>query len=128
MQLLLDTNVLIALADNYQKIGSKTQQLLENRDNDLSMSYFSLMEMHIKNRLGKLPIEPNFIRKLQDSGIELLYPTLKELESYQIRDEYNKDPFDNYIVAHTTTTKRLLVTFDKKLLKLQNLKSIDARL
>lgn len=128
MKLLLDTNILIALAGDFNKLGKKTQELLTNTDNILTMSYFSLMEVYIKNRLGKLPIHDNFIDELQNTGIELLLPSISELQNYHIVDSENKDPFDNFILAHCASTKQSLITFDKKLLHQKKIKTYDGRM
>jgi PIN domain nuclease of toxin-antitoxin system len=130
MQLLLDSNILIALtAEELKTIGRNTVNLLEDGQNQLFMSYFSLMEIMIKYKIGKLPVDPRLIAELQNVGIELLTPTQKEIDRYQIFDSKNKDPFVDFIITHCMNTGCALVTKDQAIinLKTRGLTVIDAR-
>ena len=53
---LIDTHVLIWLAENPQNISDKASQLL-NTDNNLLLSHASIWEMAIKLKIEKLKLE-----------------------------------------------------------------------
>ena len=55
MQYLLDTQILIWSLEDNPKLKDRLRSLIEDSDNTAFVSQFSLMEISIKLKLGKLP-------------------------------------------------------------------------
>lgn len=120
MKILLDTQVFIWLISEDSRLGKKSKKLLYSTNNQLYISYLSFFEMTIKASLGKLHFDPNIIDKLPNMGIELLDGDQKSLQSYQVFNQNNKYPFDNFLIATAKTHKLKLITSDHKILNLKN--------
>jgi PIN domain nuclease of toxin-antitoxin system len=55
MHYLLDTQIIIWALEDNPKLKPKLRSLIESPDNTVLVSQFSLMEISIKLKLGKLP-------------------------------------------------------------------------
>jgi len=120
MKLLIDTNVLIWLINGHKSLGSKTLKLLQDTNNEVYLSYFSLFEMKIKSAAGKSEYNDTIVEDLPKMGVELVMPDLEVLSKYKIYDQSNKDPFDNMLIAVAIDHKMTMVTSDTKILELKH--------
>ena len=100
MQYLLDTQILIWSLEDNPKLKPALRTLIENPDNIIFVSQFSLMEISIKLKLGKLPefivsIEYITTQLLLD-GFTILPILNNHIFSYQSIPffEEHRDPFD----------------------------------
>lgn len=128
MKLLLDTQVFIWLINEDARLGKNALMVLHDASNHISLSYFSIFEMTIKSRIGKLTLDPSVINDLPKMGIELLFPHKDTLREYAIFNAENKDPFDNALISVALQEKCVLITSDVKILAVTNprLKLINA--
>ena len=105
MQYLLDTQILIWSLEDNPKLKASLRTLIENLAHTMFVSQFSLMEMSIKLKLGKLPefivsIEYITVQLLSDD-FSILPITNHHIFSYQSIPffEDHRDPFDRFLLA-----------------------------
>lgn len=103
MPYLLDTQILIWSLEDNPKLKASLRSLIENPEHTMFVSQFSLMEMSIKLKLGKLPefiVSIEYItEQLLTDGFTLLPVTNNHIFSYQSIPffEQHRDPFDRFL-------------------------------
>ncbi|MGI8952415.1 MAG: type II toxin-antitoxin system VapC family toxin [Chitinophagaceae bacterium] len=55
MNILADTHIFIWILEDNPKLSEERKNLILNSSNNILISYFSLMEIAIKLKIGKLP-------------------------------------------------------------------------
>lgn len=127
-KILLDTQVFIWLINESPRLGEQSRKLASSRQNQLAICTVSFFEMTIKASLGKLSWNPDVMVQLPTMGIDILPIEATALKKYQIFNEQNRDPFDNYLIASAITQKYQLLTADTKILATKTLSfaAIDA--
>jgi PIN domain nuclease of toxin-antitoxin system len=120
MQYLLDTQILIWSLEDNRKLKESLRTLIENSDHTIFVSQFSLMEMSIKLKLGKLPefivsIEYITAQLLLD-GFTILPVTNHHIFSYQSVPffEEHRDPFDRFLLATALSEQIPIISVDEK--------------
>lgn len=124
--ILIDTNIFIWVATN-EKLSRKQLTILEHADS-LYVSAISILEIRIKQELGKLRLfDALYLAEKMD--ITILPLDGRGASSYRLLDKSNPDPFDNAISSLAIVNDLTLMTTDKKILQLQSpgLRCIDAR-
>ena len=129
MKLLIDTQILIWLVNQDKRLGDNTIDLLEERSNELYISYFSIFELTIKAAIRKLDFNPEIIDDLAEMDITISFPEAKTLENYKIFNPNNKDPFDNALISVALKENCVFVTADKNIINthVNGLSLLDAR-
>lgn len=119
MQYLLDTQILIWALEDNPRLKSKHRGLLENPDNTVLVSQFSLMEISIKLKLGKLPefivsIE-HITNQLLSDGFTILPILNNHIFSYQSIPffENHRDPFDRFLLATALSEQIPIISVDE---------------
>ena len=119
MRLLLDTHVLLAVAENdFGRLPDPLSQAARDEANALFGSGASLWETAIKHRLGKLPLPcplEEWPMLLSTLGIALL-----EIRNAHILAEADplpdtRDPFDRLLLAVCQVEQMRLLTVDRSL-------------
>lgn len=120
MRYLLDTQILIWHMQGNPKLNEPLRTIIENPLNTILVSQFSLMEMSIKLKLGKLPefiVSIEYIAKqlLLDS-FELLQVSNNHIFSYQQIPFYedHRDPFDRLLLATALSDQIPIISDDEK--------------
>ncbi|CAM3886600.1 type II toxin-antitoxin system VapC family toxin [Xenorhabdus thuongxuanensis] len=120
MELLLDTNILLFMAYEPEKLKTDVVELLENTDNTLCFSAASIWEVVIKSNLNKpdFTVDPKQFRDgLFGAGlIEIPIKSEHTLVVCDLPENLHKDPFDRLIVAQAKRNHLPLVTSDSKLI------------
>jgi PIN domain nuclease of toxin-antitoxin system len=103
MSLLLDTHALLWLLANSSKLSSAAKAAILDPANVRWLSPISLLEIAIKNRLGKLslpaPFSAIFPALLVRNDIHLVPLEIVHIEPLTSLPMYHKDPFDRLIAA-----------------------------
>jgi len=105
MRLLIDTQILIWWQLNDGKLNSATRELMAEPDNTIYVSPISLIEIAIKQKLGKLPELEVPVATLADlieaDGFDLLPLKTGHIQAYAdiplLPD--HRDPFDRLLLA-----------------------------
>ncbi|PHM35908.1 type II toxin-antitoxin system VapC family toxin [Xenorhabdus innexi] len=122
MDLLLDTNILLFMVYEPEKLQSDIVDILEDTDKTLCFSAASIWEVVIKSNLNKadFSVDPEQFRDgLFEAGlIEIPIKSAHVLVVNDLPEKLHKDPFDRLIVAQAKYIKIPLITSDRKLIDL----------
>jgi PIN domain nuclease of toxin-antitoxin system len=119
VRLLLDTNILIALANG--ALASREQPiaaLLASPDSHSHVSAASLWEIAIKMRLGKLDVGialPDLAAYFDAVGLTPLPITAHHAVAAVHPEPDTRDPFDRLLLAQCAVESLQLVTLDRAL-------------
>lgn len=116
---LLDTNILISLADgDVKKLGKPMLALLASEEGEHFLSVASLWEMAIKHRLGKLAL-PFPIADVESVVPAMGLTLLPVVAAHAIADvepwPETNDPFDRMLLAICRVEGLRLLTIDHRL-------------
>lgn len=125
---LIDTQVLVWLLNDEQRLGAKAAKALANPANEVAVSYFSLLEIVLKAAVGKMTYDDKVYGDIDDMHLRLLTPNRRTLANYRIFNSKNKDPFDNLLLTIASDDNYCLVTSDVAILTAtrSNTETIDA--
>ncbi|MCI0638238.1 MAG: type II toxin-antitoxin system VapC family toxin [Gemmataceae bacterium] len=116
MKLLLDTHVLLWFQSDDAKLSAAAKAAIEDPANERWLSPISLLEIALKNRLGKLPLPLPFGQlypaTLLADDIHLLQLEPQHIEPLTTLPMHHKDPFDRLIAATTLVEGLRLVSSD----------------
>lgn len=118
MQLLLDTHIALWLLSDSKELSQKARSLLQNKNNQLRISVISLIEIQIKQQLGKLQLAVSIeqlISEWQSFGIKLLPLLPAHSQAFSTISLPHKDPFDKLLLASAAAGPMYLLTADQKL-------------
>jgi len=119
MRLLLDTHALIWFLADDPKLSATAKAAIEDPANERWLSPISLLEIALKNRLGKMPLPAPFgtifPAALVADDIHLLPIDSRHIEPLTTLPLHHKDPFDRLIVATSLVEKLRLVSADATL-------------
>lgn len=109
MKYLLDTHVLLWIANDDSQLSKKTKNIFLNEKNDIFLSTASIWEMAIKISLRKLNVnEPlkNFIKtKVIGNKIKIINISVEHLFVLESLPFHHRDPFDRLIIAQSIIEK-----------------------
>ena len=116
MKSLLDTDALLWFLANDPRLSAMAKTAIENPANERWLSPISLLEIALKNRLGKLPLpEPfgtMFPADLAAEDIHLLPLESRHIEPLTTLPMHHGDPFDRLIAATSLVEGLRLVSVD----------------
>ena len=120
MKLLLDTQILLWVAGEPERLSAPARKLLNNPKHDLFFSAASLWEIAIKTGLGRPDFRADarqLRRGLLDNGYGEIAITSEHAVSVDLLPLLHKDPFDRILLAQALTEGMTLVTVDAQLAK-----------
>jgi PIN domain nuclease of toxin-antitoxin system len=116
MILLLDTCALLWFLSNDPQLSATAKAAIEDPANARWVSPISLLEIALKVRIGKLPLQRPFgtlfPAELVANDIHLLPIEARHIESLTTMPFHHSDPFDRLIVATSLVEKMRLVSPD----------------
>lgn len=113
MKLLLDTHILLWVAQGSEQLSNKARSLIENPENQLYFSAASLWEISIKNKLGRPDFKVDLAvlrRNLLDNGYEEITINSAHTIGVDALPNIHKDPFDRMLIAQTVVEGITLMT------------------
>ena len=103
MRLLLDTHALLWFLADDPRLSATAKAAIEDPANERWLSPISLLEIALKNRIGKLPLPAPFgalfPSALVAEDIHLLPIEARHIEPLTTMPFHHNDPFDRLIVA-----------------------------
>lgn len=120
MKLLLDTHILIWVAQDSPMLSPKAQALIANLDHELYFSAASLWELAIKNslsRTGSVIDTARLRRQLLLNGYTELPITSAHAMAVEKLPPIHRDPFDRLLFAQASTESLQLLTADALLVQ-----------
>ncbi len=130
MDYLLDTQIIIWALEDNPKLKTSLRILIEDPNHQIYVSQFSLMELSIKLKLGKLPafiVSIDFIaNQLLADGFNMLPLKNEYIYAYQSIPffEEHRDPFDRFLLATALSEQIPIISMDEKFLLYQPLVSV----
>jgi PIN domain nuclease of toxin-antitoxin system len=117
MKLLVDTNVLLWLANDPSRIANATLKTMQDGANELLVSVISAWEIAVKQSIGKLklpgPAEEWLPEMLERSGLRAVEPGLAAALRVRTLPWHHRDPFDRLLIAHAMEDGYTIVTRDR---------------
>ena len=120
MRYLIDTQIAVWAKESNPRLTPLAKSILEDGGNEILVSQFSLIELSIKLKIGKLPgfivsIE-TFIETLVADGFAVLPVSNRHISTYQnipLFDEH-RDPFDRCLIATAHAEGLPLISADSQ--------------
>lgn len=116
MRLLLDTHAILWFLANAPKLSSRARAAILDPANTRCASPISLLEIALKNRIGKLPLPDPFglmfPASLTASDIHLLPVEPEHIEPLTRLPMHHRDPFDRLLAATAMVEGLTLVSAD----------------
>jgi PIN domain nuclease of toxin-antitoxin system len=116
MKLLLDTHAFLWFITDAPSLSSKARELIEDSDNDITLSVASLWEMAIKVSLGKLtisqPLNMFMAQQLHLNAINLLNISVDHAAMVATLPFHHRDPFDRLLVAQAIVERLSFLSVD----------------
>ena len=120
MKYLLDTHVVLWLAENSPLLSEKAKTVILDESTEKYVSIASVWEIAIKLGNRKLQLDgglPEFFRMIDDNGFVTLPVERKYLQLIPDLSEHHKDPFDRLLIATAITEDMTLITIDENIQK-----------
>lgn len=122
MDILADTHIILWSFFEPEKLSSRAQKIISDKNNLFYYSTISMWEVAIKHKRKKLAVSgTEFLHYCEQAGfIKLPFDdrhiiALENLEKKEGAPEHN-DPFDNALLAQAKADNLLLLTHDSKFL------------
>lgn len=112
MRLLIDTNALLWLLSDDDRLGVRARQAVESA-NALIVSIGSLWEIAIKVSIGKLAPIAGLHTAVRDLGFERLAITDDHLAAVEALPLLHRDPFDRLLICQARTEGLTVLTADE---------------
>ena len=113
MNILLDTHVLLWVLVEPERISENVLQEIKNPANRIYVSSVSILEMVIKQSLGKLNVPDNIESVLNLQRFLQLPITFKHALHVGNLPSIHGDPFDRLLIAQAQEDGLILVTADR---------------
>jgi len=130
MNILADTHIFIWILQNNPKLSIARKNLILESSNDVWISAFSIMEIAIKLKIGKLPeitVElESLVEQWLKDGYKFLQLSNAHIYNYQqlpLMGEH-RDPFDHFIISTAIIENMSIMTSDEKFLAYEQLVNI----
>ncbi|TGN17494.1 type II toxin-antitoxin system VapC family toxin [Leptospira idonii] len=122
MAYLLDTHALLWVIGDSKQLSKKVTMIIQDQDNQISVSSISLWEISLKYKLGKLKLSgfkpediPKLLEKLNINIIEL---NQEEASSYHnLKEDFHRDPFDRMLIWQCISRKLTFISKDSEMKK-----------
>lgn len=131
MKYLLDTHTLIWLITKKEKLSAKVAKIIENPENDITVSAISFWEISLKYSIGKLVFEnyipEDFYEASRQMSIEILPLSPKICNTFHhLAGNYHRDPFDKMLIWLAISDNYTLLSCDPaiQLYKSEGLKTL----
>ena len=117
---LLDTHVLLWLAENSPMLSSKAKNVILDSSYEKYASLVSAWEVAIKLGTKKLHLDgglSEFYRMIDENGFTTLTITREYLLKLSDFPDYHKDPFDRLLISTALAEDLTIITIDENIQK-----------
>ena len=118
MKCLLDTHIVLWLAENSPKLSSAIKDIILDEANTKYVSVTSCWEVSIKLSLSKLDLvggTSEFYRIIYENGFDLLHVSEEHLIGLETLPFHHCDPFDRILIATASADDLVLLTDDAQI-------------
>jgi PIN domain nuclease of toxin-antitoxin system len=125
LRLLLDTHIWLWLTIDPKRLGRRTVQILDDKQNELWLSPISTWEALTLHQKGKVHLHGDLSEWVANAvSATKLAPFTHDVALAGRQFPYNQDPADRFLCATALVLDLTLVTADEKLLSLANIKTL----
>ena len=120
MKYLLDTHIVLWVAENSYFLSEKAKTAILDENNEKYVSIVSVWEVAIKLRTNKLHLDgglQEFYRMIDDNGFLTLSIEREYLLLLEQLQFYHKDPFDRLLITTTLSENMTLISADENIHK-----------
>lgn len=120
MKYLIDTQILIWLLGESERLPKDILQILKKSENAVFMSAVSIWEIAIKLSIGKLILPfklKNVVKEINDLNINILDISSEHFIKVADLPFHHKDPFDRLIISHAMLEKPPIISSDSNFRK-----------
>ncbi|MEM7110776.1 MAG: type II toxin-antitoxin system VapC family toxin [Bacteroidota bacterium] len=117
MAYLLDTQVLIWIFGEPEKLTTDMISIIKNPENDLCVSQVSFWEMAVKINIGKLTLPVNleeFMVETLDNDISVIEVKANHIFGIVDMPLHHRDPFDRLILSQSMLEDIPLISSDNQ--------------
>lgn len=114
MKIIIDTHIFLWAIAAPEKLSKQYAEELETLSNTVYVSSITMVEIMIKNTIGKLAVDVDLVKAVQDSGFELLDFTAQDALALKNMPLHHKDPFDRMLIAQAINNNYYLMSDDSK--------------
>jgi PIN domain nuclease of toxin-antitoxin system len=121
--ILLDTHVVIWLAQDYKRISSRAQATIRDarkKERGLAVSCITLLEiarLAARGRIGLTPDAETVLREIEERFIVLPITRNIALQAFELPEQFPNDPVDRVLGATALIEDIPLVTADRQIRK-----------
>jgi PIN domain nuclease of toxin-antitoxin system len=115
VNLLLDTDVLLWWLGGVDRLSEAAAELISDEDNDIVVSVASIWEISIKKSLGKLTIDGDLRKHIEQQSFRELPIAGHHAVEVEHLPVHHRDPFDRILVAQARCEQLTLITGDHQL-------------
>jgi PIN domain nuclease of toxin-antitoxin system len=118
MRYLIDTHVVIWMAEDSEKLPPKMKKILEDEENKIYLCTISLWEIAIKMNLGKLDLGvrlDEFFINIEQRDFSILHIENDYLNALSDLPYIHKDPFDRLLISTALTENLTIMTIDENI-------------
>lgn len=119
MRYLVDSHIFLWWLNGDKKLKNPLKKIIENKENQITVSVISGIEISIKARTGNVKLKTTINRMFEVSGFEVLDVNLShvlELDKLPLHKDH-KDPFDRILISQSRVEKLTFITTDEKIWK-----------
>ena len=119
MKYLLDTHIVLWLAENSPNLSTAAKDIILDETNEKLVSIASCWEVSIKLSLNKLVLEggsAEFFRIIKENGFGLLQAMEEHMIVLETLPFHHRDPFDRLLVATVMAENLILFSDNSQLI------------
>jgi PIN domain nuclease of toxin-antitoxin system len=124
MNLLLDTHIFLWYIFGVSKLKVLDKEIIENSENQVFISDYSIWEIMIKSKLGKLSIpSPTYtflIQEINNHEFSICSNRTSAFQYLENLPDLHNDPFDRMLISQSIDLGYTLVTEDSNIMKYKN--------
>jgi PIN domain nuclease of toxin-antitoxin system len=120
MKYLLDTHTALWYLGDSPTLPTRTVEIIDNRENNISICSVSIWETAIKANFGKLKTNltfEEFLDKINNGDFEILHIREEYLRRLFALPYIHKDPFDRLLIATAMVENMTIITADANIHK-----------
>ena len=118
MKYLLDTHIILWVAQNSPLLSDKVKTAILDENSDKFVSMVSAWEVAIKLGTRKLHLDggvPEFFRIIKTNGLITLSVEREYIQLIPTLPDFHKDPFDRLIIATALAEDMTLISADENI-------------
>ena len=115
MKAIADTHVLIWWLNGDARLSTVAKRFIANSSNQILVSAATAWELSIKNRSGKLQVQPlmdRFDEVMTEQGFDVLSITVNHAVRAGALPVHHSDPFDRMLIAQAQAEHLSVITAD----------------